>query len=116
MRDATSNIQANAKMAKKKQTLITNLFQQPFSEGELMNIFLPKEIELCKSCSKLPVNFKLKPQNFESYHREFLCFKTEKKCKKKNHRNNNNNNNNNDNNNNDNNDNNNNDNNKNMNF
>ena len=71
MRDATSNIQA-----KKKQTLITNLFQQPFSEGELMNIFLPKEIELCKSCSKLPVNFKLKPQNFESYHREFLCFKT----------------------------------------
>ena len=68
---------------KKKQTLIQNLFKKPFSKGELINNFLPKEIELCKSCQKLSANFKLKPQNFESYHSKFLCFRTDKKCKKK---------------------------------
>ena len=83
MRDATSNIQKNVNMAKKKQTLIQNLFKQPFSEGELMNILLPKEIELCKSCTKLTENFKLKHENFDEHHRKFLCFRSEQKCKKK---------------------------------
>ena len=35
---------------KKKQRLIQNLFKNPYSEEELMNIILPEEIELCKSC------------------------------------------------------------------
>ena len=65
MRDATTNIQANVNLEKKKkQTLIQNLFIKPFSKGEFINNFLPKEIELCKSCQKLSANFKLKPQNF----------------------------------------------------
>jgi len=67
-------------MVKKKQRLIRNLFQNPFSERELMNIILPQEIELFKICIKLSANF-LKTENFDDYHRKFLCFRTEQKYK-----------------------------------
>jgi len=50
MKYATINIQENINVAKKKQRLIQNLFKNPYSEEELMNIILPEEIELCKSC------------------------------------------------------------------